>query len=139
MSDPVEDFDNDIEEAMEKEAPPWDKQEEEGEFEGEVYFSTDGKHTVHAKSSTPEGRESGLGWAFKAYERIVEKLGTKAEMWETTINGKKKVEQPSLLQRPCSKEGCQGTQTFRQGVSKKTGKPWKAWFCDLVKEHGDFV
>lgn len=57
--------------------------------------------------------------------------------WNTETNGKH--EQPTLLQRPCSHEGCQGTQSFRQGISKKTGKPWKAWFCDLVKEHGDFV
>jgi hypothetical protein len=29
---------------------------------------------------------------------------------------------------PCKE--CGGTTTYREGVSKATGKPWKAHFCD---------
>ena len=61
-----------------------------------------------------------------------------APSWNEKTNGDHK-EPTKPLQRPCNHEGCQGTQTFRQGVSKKTGKPWKAWFCDLSEEHADFI
>ena len=106
------------------------------EFEGEIFFSTDGKHTVHAKASTPTGREAGLNWAFKAYERIVANLGTKADMWEKTINkgnGQKPAQQPQATpQVACSV--CGGVAEFKQGTSK-TGKPWKGYFCTVDKDH----
>src|SRR4030042_428341 len=56
--------------------------------------------------------------------------------WNDETNGKNSnIEQPTLLTKPCEIEGCQGTMTFKSGVSKKTGKPWKAWFCDLSEKH----
>ena len=76
-----------IDEVMEPKLPG-----KQPEFEGEIYFSTDGKHTVHAKATTPEGRKAGLDWAFKAYERITVRLGTKAQMWEGVINKDKPAE-----------------------------------------------
>ena len=37
----------------------------------------------------------------------------------------------------CAKCRCQAF-TFKQGISKKNGKPWKGWKCDN-KECGDMV
>ena len=51
--------------------------ETEGDFEGEVYLSTDGKNTVHIKSSTKDGRRAGLSWAKAVYDRLRNTYGTK--------------------------------------------------------------
>ena len=40
-----------------------------------------------------------------------------------------------IMNRPCTQEGCQGTQTYRNGISKKTNKPYAGWFCELSKDH----
>ena len=48
-------------------------------FEGEVIFSTDGKHSVIAKAKTLQGRRNAYVWASKVYEIIKEKYGTKQE------------------------------------------------------------
>lgn len=64
------------------------------QFEGEIFFSTDGKHTVHVKADTAEGRKAGGTWALNTYRWIVGELGTKAEMWDKAINGKKEEKKP---------------------------------------------
>jgi len=51
-----------------------------GEFEGELYLSTDGKNTVHVKASTKEGRKEALKWAKLVYEGIKSNYGTKQEL-----------------------------------------------------------
>ena len=51
-----------------------------GEFEGELYLSTDGKNTVHVKASTPEGRKAGLKWAKLVYDGMKATYGTKQEL-----------------------------------------------------------
>ena len=50
---------------------------ETGNFTGEVFWSTDGKHTVHVIAETKEGRAAALKWGDMAYERLVLKYGTK--------------------------------------------------------------
>ena len=61
--------------------------DEDVSFEGEVYLSTDGKHTVHVKASTQEGRKAALAWAKAAYDRIRFTYGTKQEANKKTYNG----------------------------------------------------
>jgi hypothetical protein len=46
---------------------------------------------------------------------------------------------PQKATRPCSHEGCTGIQTLNSGISKKTGKPWKAWFCSVSEDHAEFT
>ena len=48
-------------------------------FEGQVIFSTDGKHSVIAKAKTLQGRRNGYAWASKVYDLMKEKYGTKQE------------------------------------------------------------
>ena len=57
-----------------------------GEFEGELYLSTDGKNTVHVKSSTPEGRKAALKWAKLVYEGVKSNYGTKQQLNIETYN-----------------------------------------------------
>jgi len=52
----------------------------EGEFEGELWLSTDGKNTVRVKSSTPEGRKAGLKWGKLVYEGVKANYGTKQQL-----------------------------------------------------------
>lgn len=107
--------------------------EQKGEFEGEAFFSTDGKHTVHIKSSTPEGRKAGLEWGFKAYERIVERLGTKAQMWEKQMNGNGK---PTEQAPVCNLHN--KPMVYKQGTSKTTGKPYAFWACNERLADGSY-
>lgn len=109
----------------------------EGEFEGELFLSTDGKNTVHIKASTKDGREKALKWAKKVYEGLRSTYGTKQELNKETYRQAILPANPQT--RPCVHEGCQGTQTFRSGISKKNNKPWKAWMCDLSDAHTDWT
>lgn len=75
---------------MEKDDPQWiqdnsgDTVDESGEkfagtFEGTVFMSTDGKHTVSIKSDTPAGRRDGMKWMKQVYERLMTIYGSKQE------------------------------------------------------------
>jgi hypothetical protein len=53
----------------------------------ELYLSTDGKHTVHVSAQTPEELKV-LGPVAKAlYQEVLAEFGTKAEMWQSAMNG----------------------------------------------------
>lgn len=57
----------------------------------ELYLSTDGKHTVHAQSETKEEMDKLLPYAKALYLKLVQELGTKAQMWTEAINGNGKL------------------------------------------------
>lgn len=73
--------DNDIDEAL-------IDLESGGDFEGEVFLSTDGKHTVHVKASTKDGRKNALQWAKLVYEGIKSLYGTKQQLNVETYDPK---------------------------------------------------
>jgi len=85
--------------------------ETEGEFEGEIYLSTDGKHTVHIKANTKDGRKAGGEWALKVYEGIANRLGTKPKMWGDVM--KKKESTEPYTGPHCPK--CKGEMVLRDG------------------------
>jgi len=97
-----------------------------GEFEGEVFLSTDGKHTVRYKANTEEGRKNGGKWAVSVYKGIVNAFGTKAQMWEKTMtNGKTEKKAEETFR--CAK--CGGPAVYREGKTEK-GKEWRGVFCN---------
>lgn len=49
----------------------------EGEFESELFISTDGKHTIKVKATTNEGRRSGARYAQNMYKWLVQTYGSK--------------------------------------------------------------
>lgn len=49
--------------------------------------------------------------------------------------GKPVQEAISTPTRQCAFPGCPGLQTYKSGVSQKTGKPWQGWFCSANKDH----
>ncbi|OFZ07909.1 MAG: hypothetical protein A3D92_09400 [Bacteroidetes bacterium RIFCSPHIGHO2_02_FULL_44_7] len=55
----------------------------------ELYLSTDGKHTVHVQASDREEMNKMFPFAKALYQKITSTLGTKAQMWDGVINGKK--------------------------------------------------
>lgn len=102
-----------IEEAVADPDPDWIK----GEFESELFLSTDGKHTVRVKANDTQGRKAGLKWAKKVYEAIIERYGTKQAqaVKEYKNNGKTIPTCPE-----CGAE-------MKERTSSKTGK--KFWGC----------
>lgn len=53
----------------------------------ELFLSTDGKHTVHVSAQTPDELKV-LGPVAKAlYQEVLAEFGTKAEMWQSAMNG----------------------------------------------------
>ena len=61
----------------------------------ELFLSSDGKHTVHISAETPEEFARLAPQAQALYEKVLERYGTKAQMWQTAIpvpgNGEAKV------------------------------------------------
>ena len=53
----------------------------------ELYLSSDGKHTVHVSSDTPEEMVKLLPKARLIYDSVVAKYGTKARMWQQAAGG----------------------------------------------------
>lgn len=51
-------------------------------------------------------------------------------------NGKVEEKKPAKT-KGCPK--CGGTMTLREGISKKTGKRWAAWFCDNPDCEPEFI
>lgn len=45
----------------------------------------------------------------------------------------------AAITRKCTRPACNGTQIYREGISKTTGKPWKRWACDINESHIDWV
>ena len=109
----------------------------EAAFEGEAFFSTDGKHTVHFKAATPEGRKQGLDWSMRVYQRVVDVLGTKAKMWEGAMKAPEAVK--PLSTAPSGEVPVCGVHDVPMvwkegGISKTTNKPYRGfWTC---KERG---
>jgi len=53
----------------------------------ELFLSTDGKHTVHVSAQTPEEMAKLAPKAKELYHNLLSEFGTKAQMWQTAING----------------------------------------------------
>lgn len=53
----------------------------------ELFLSTDGKHTVHVSAQTPEEMAVLAPKAKALYRQVLEEFGTKAELWQSAING----------------------------------------------------
>jgi hypothetical protein len=53
----------------------------------ELFLSTDGKQTVHVTADTPEQMAELAPKAKALYREVVAEFGTKAQMWQTAING----------------------------------------------------
>lgn len=54
----------------------------------ELYLSSDGKHTVHAKADTPEQMNELASHAKALYEAVLSEYGTKAQMWGKAGSGR---------------------------------------------------
>lgn len=54
----------------------------------ELYLSSDGKHTVHAKADTQSQMDELLPYATGLYEQVLKTYGTKPQLWEPVMNGR---------------------------------------------------
>ncbi|MEK6879065.1 MAG: hypothetical protein AABY22_05625 [Nanoarchaeota archaeon] len=95
--------------------------EESGEFEGEIFLSTDGKNTVHVKALTTEGRKASLIWAKTVYDRLIFRYGTKQAQAKREYSDEEKC------------ETCNSLAVKKSG--EKNGRKWTGIFCQTNKEH----
>jgi len=122
-----EDIDEVLEEFEEK--PKVEKPVEvEPKYEFELFLSTDGKHTVHIKADTKEGRKKALAVATETYDYIKTRYGTKQgqAVREYSKNGESKPDQST-----CSHENIKFAQS-------KTEKNPGRWFKSC-KDCGKFL
>ena len=87
-------------------------------FVGEIWLSTDGKHTIHAKASTPEGRTAAGEWAIRAYKFIEKELGTKPQFWEEVLKKNGEKTPPKKPSEKKKQEECLHTRTTIRQVKK---------------------
>jgi hypothetical protein len=105
---------------------------QEGIFDGEAFYSSDGKMTVHFKANTPRGRADGRMWAELLYDQVLEKYGTKAAMWGEAMGKKPVVEEKPKVQEGPNPPICgihNQPMNWKTGVSKTSGKPYAFWSC----------
>ncbi len=84
----------------------------------EAYFSSDGKHTIHVKcgQETPlEVRKQAIADGMNIYRFVIKELGTKAEMWDKAMNGKK---EEKTEQKDCKHELYKIFQVKKEGPNK---------------------
>lgn len=53
----------------------------------ELYLSSDGKHTVKVSAQDREEMDKLSPYARRLYEGVLSQYGTKAQMWDTVMNG----------------------------------------------------
>ena len=85
--------------------------EEDNWFEGEVFLSTDGKHTVHFRAGTDKGRSEGGKWAKDVFDAILSKYGTKQAQaaQEYGIKARRaaeKIDLDAVRSEPVSQDTC---------------------------------
>ncbi len=105
---------------MDESDPKWiednmnDNIQDTGEFEGEVFMSTDGKNTVHVKATTREGRKSALIWADAVYKRLLHTYGTKQKLNTETYD--KKIEGETENLGNCVKCGASNKRSMKGNI-----------------------
>jgi len=109
--------------------------EEMDVFTGEIWLSTDGKHTVHIAADTAAGRKAGGKWAVEAYKWIVKELGTKPELWEEVMT-KKNGKEPERKEEKATST-CPHTQFKVKQVSKEG--PNKGKYFKVCVDCGKFL
>lgn len=111
----------------------------------EVFFSTDGKHTVHVQAQTQDEMNQLLPYGKSVYQKIVNELGTKAEMWDKAINGNGKERQPvaNFGKRIDTPE--QAEEMFapkcsihKTPMKKRNGQYGEFWSCGTKQADGSW-
>jgi hypothetical protein len=96
-----------------------------GEFEATLFMSTDNKHTVSIKASTPEGRKAGLRWAKAVYEKLKYTYGTKQEAnVKTYQKTKEQIENPEAWCEIHKTEMRQFSKNGKSWYSHNAGDKW---------------
>lgn len=110
----------------------------------ELFLSTDGKQTVHIKADTKEEMDKLLPYAKALYLKIVDELGTKAQMWQEAMsgNGNGKNKQPaSFGKRIDTKEQVEAVfapkcPVHLTAMKKRRGQYGEFWSCGIKLQNG---
>lgn len=92
-----------------------EKASHSGNFKGEIWMSTDGKHTVHGVAETDKDRESMARWVAYTYEKIVSWKGTKQAQAVKEYAKKNGDEDPAAW--------CEKHKTYMRKYTKE-GRSW---------------
>ncbi|KKP88286.1 MAG: hypothetical protein UR93_C0017G0001 [Berkelbacteria bacterium GW2011_GWA2_35_9] len=102
----------------------------------EVYFSTDGKQTIHVQTETTEELNKLLPYAKELYKRVCNEFGTKVQMWGEVMNGNGKVkEQPKQENLPYPAPLC---TVHKQPLEYKEGPYGWFWGCQVKLPNGEW-
>ncbi len=108
----------------------------------ELFLSTDGKQTVHIQAETKEEMDKLLPYAKALYLKIVDELGTKAQMWQEAMNGNGKNKQPvSFGKRIGTAEEVEDMfapkcPVHLTGMKKRKGQYGEFWSCGVKLPSG---
>lgn len=108
----------------------------------EVYLSTDGKHTVHIQAEDKDEMDKLLPYAKAVYQKIIESLGSKPEMWSSVMNGQKRpdrsfgvrIDTPQQAQEVLAPL-CPVHQT---AMKQREGQYGKFWSCGRKNPDGSW-
>ncbi|MDD5415923.1 MAG: hypothetical protein PHE48_02865 [Candidatus Daviesbacteria bacterium] len=90
----------------------------------ELYLSTDGKHTIHLQTVSQEEMDKLFPYAKQLYQKIVDELGTKAQMWHDAINSNGNGVKKNGLVKVNNAPMCSIHKTHMQLRSGKYGEFW---------------
>ena len=107
----------------------------------ELFLSTDGKQTVHIQADTKEEMDKLLPYAKALYLKIVEELGTKAQMWQEVMNGNGKSKQAPFGKRIDSVEQAEEAlapqcPVHQTAMKKRKGQYGEFWSCGIKLPSG---
>lgn len=109
----------------------------------ELFLSTDGKQTVHIQADTKEEMDKLLPYAKALYLKIVEELGTKAQMWQEAMNGNGKSKQPATqfgkrIDTPEEVEDLFAPKcpVHLTAMKKRKGQYGEFWSCGIKLQNG---
>ena len=140
MNNPIDpDMEDAAEEITDNADPDWIKEpegvEKTGEFDFELFMSSDGKHTVHVTVKDQKARKEAIATAMNAYDYVLARYGTKqAQAVKEYGNGR------SGMQRfdddKAKQDACKHINV--KFVQSKTEKNPGRWFKSC-KDCGSFL
>jgi hypothetical protein len=112
----------------------------------ELFLSTDGKHTVHVSADTPEQMTALVATAKALYQEVLAAFGTKAQMWQSAINGQshgKSNSQAQVGKRIDTVAQAQAAVTphcpmHKRPMKYRQGRLGPFWSCPTRKPNGEW-
>ena len=109
----------------------------------EVYLSSDGKHTIHLSVSDRQEMDRMFPYAKALYQKIISSLGTKPQLWDGVMNGKKHTNGQSYGKRIDTVEQVQDQvapicPVHQTPMKLRDGEYGQFWSCGRRNQDGNW-